>query len=171
MILKPTKTTITQPHHIWPTLSDEEWIKTEVNLKDLILADYGKKNNVNVASLTQSEIRDIILGMEIQAPSLQRQVTPQIPFSFSFPSILCSVCSLAVLCIFLFSEANCAILHGSSLVLTTPDDVHSHCTPSSPAANCRNRKAKPGSQPNDGCDHEDGERALGGNDHYHTICV
>ena len=28
---------------------------------------------MNVSSLTQSEIRDIILGMEIQAPSLQRQ--------------------------------------------------------------------------------------------------
>ena len=41
--------------------------------QDLILADYGKKNNVNVASLTQSEIRDIILGMEISAPSAQRQ--------------------------------------------------------------------------------------------------
>ena len=37
-------------------------------LKDLILADYGKKNNVNVASLTQSEIRDVILGMEIAPP-------------------------------------------------------------------------------------------------------
>jgi hypothetical protein len=33
----------------------------------------GKRNNVNVASLTQSEIRDIILGMEIAPPSLQRQ--------------------------------------------------------------------------------------------------
>ena len=44
-----------------------------MSLKDLILADYGKKNNVNVASLTQSEIRDIILGMEISAPSAQRQ--------------------------------------------------------------------------------------------------
>jgi pre-mRNA-processing factor 8 len=31
--------------------------QVEVTLKDLILADYGKKNNVNVASLTQSEIR------------------------------------------------------------------------------------------------------------------
>lgn len=39
----------------------------------MILADYGKKNNVNVASLTQSEVRDIILGMEISAPSAQRQ--------------------------------------------------------------------------------------------------
>merc|ERR1711881_485119 len=73
MVLKPDKMTITEPHHIWPTLSNDEWIKVEVTLKDLILADYGKKNNVNVASLTQSEIRDIILGMEIAPPSIQRQ--------------------------------------------------------------------------------------------------
>lgn len=46
--------------------------------QDLIMADYGKKNNVNVASLTQSEIRDIILGMEIQAPSAQRQMIADI---------------------------------------------------------------------------------------------
>ena len=72
LILKPEKTTITQPHHIWPTLTDDEWMKVEVSLKDLILADYSKKNNINVASLTQSEIRDIILGMEIAAPSQQR---------------------------------------------------------------------------------------------------
>lgn len=44
VILKPDKTTITEPHHIWPTLNDEEWIRVEVALKDLILADYGKKN-------------------------------------------------------------------------------------------------------------------------------
>ncbi|KAI9583820.1 pre-mRNA-processing-splicing factor 8 [Glossina fuscipes] len=78
IILKPDKTTITEAHHIWPTLTDEEWIKVEVQLKDLILADYGKKNNVNVASLTQSEIRDIILGMEISAPSAQRQQIAEI---------------------------------------------------------------------------------------------
>lgn len=101
MLLKPDKTTITEPHHIWPSLTDEEWIKVEVQLKDLILADYGKKNkyvnllqsfiishcvifiiylifSVNVASLTQSEIRDIILGMEISAPSAQRQQIAEI---------------------------------------------------------------------------------------------
>jgi len=78
IILRPDRSTITEPHHIWPTLSDEEWIKVEVALKDLILGDYGKKNNVNVASLTQSEIRDIILGMEISAPSLQRQQIAEI---------------------------------------------------------------------------------------------
>ncbi|KAF2893521.1 hypothetical protein ILUMI_12653 [Ignelater luminosus] len=78
VILKPDKTTIAEPHHIWPTLSDNEWIKVEAQLKDLIIADYGKKNNVNVASLIQSDIRDIILGTQTNAPSAQRQQIPQI---------------------------------------------------------------------------------------------
>ena len=29
---------------MWPSLGFDEWIKVEVALKDLILADYGKKN-------------------------------------------------------------------------------------------------------------------------------
>ncbi|CAG8924969.1 unnamed protein product [Penicillium salamii] len=78
IILRPDKTVITQEHHIWPSLSDEDWIKVEVQLRDLILNDYGKKNNVNVQSLTSSEVRDIILGMEISAPSLQRQQAAEI---------------------------------------------------------------------------------------------
>lgn len=78
VLMKPDKSTITQPHHIWPTLTDEEWVTLEVALKDLILSDYGRKNNVNVASLTQSEIRDIILGMEIAPPSQQRQEIAEI---------------------------------------------------------------------------------------------
>ncbi|KAL2155807.1 hypothetical protein VTH82DRAFT_549 [Thermothelomyces myriococcoides] len=78
LILRPDKTVITQDHHIWPTLSDEDWIKVEMQLRDLILNDYGKKNNVNVSSLTTSEVRDIILGMEISAPSLQRQQAAEI---------------------------------------------------------------------------------------------
>lgn len=53
MILKPDKTVITEAHHIWPTLSDEQWMKVEIALKDLVLADYAKKNNVNVGALTQ----------------------------------------------------------------------------------------------------------------------
>eukprot|EP01040_Poterioochromonas_malhamensis_P001445 gene1445-1533_t len=77
-ILRPDKSVVTEPHHVWPTLTDEQWIKVEVTLKDLILADYGKRNNVNVASLTQSEVRDIILGMEITPPSLQRQQIAEI---------------------------------------------------------------------------------------------
>jgi pre-mRNA-processing factor 8 len=50
----------------------------EIALKDLILNDYAKKNNVNVGALTQSEIRDIILGAEIAPPSQQRQQIAEI---------------------------------------------------------------------------------------------
>ncbi|OAA69759.1 procn [Cordyceps fumosorosea ARSEF 2679] len=78
LILRPDKTIITLEHHIWPSLTDEEWIKVETQLRDLILNDYGKKNNVNVSSLTTSEVRDIILGMEISAPSMQRQQAAEI---------------------------------------------------------------------------------------------
>lgn len=52
MILKPNKQVITQPNHIWPTLTDDEWVKVENELKNLILADYCKKNNVNINALT-----------------------------------------------------------------------------------------------------------------------
>ena len=78
LILRPDRTVITAEHHVWPTLTDEQWIKVETQLKDLILADYGKRNSVNVASLTQAEIRDIILGMEIAPPSAQRQQIAEI---------------------------------------------------------------------------------------------
>ncbi|KAH6911378.1 pre-mRNA-processing-splicing factor [Coprinopsis sp. MPI-PUGE-AT-0042] len=61
IILHPDKNTITEPHFV------------EVAMKDLILQDFGKRNSVNIASLTVSEIRDIILGQEIAAPSVQRQ--------------------------------------------------------------------------------------------------
>ena len=36
--LRPDKSTITEPHFVWPTLSDDDWFKVEVVLKDLILA-------------------------------------------------------------------------------------------------------------------------------------
>ncbi|KTW31264.1 pre-mRNA-processing-splicing factor 8 [Pneumocystis jirovecii RU7] len=78
MILRPSKEIITESHKIWPTLTDQQWIDVELSLRDLILGDYGKKNNVNVASLTSSEVRDIILGMEISAPSIQRQQITEI---------------------------------------------------------------------------------------------
>lgn len=72
-ILRPGNDVRSEPHHVWPTLSNEEWMKVEIALKDLILADYGVRNNVNVASLTESEVRDIILGAEITPPSAQRE--------------------------------------------------------------------------------------------------
>ena len=77
-ILRPTADTITQPHHVWPTFTAEQWIEVEHNLTDMILAYYSKNNNVSVTSLTQSEIRDIILGMPIAPPSQQRQQMAEI---------------------------------------------------------------------------------------------
>ncbi|OJA15623.1 hypothetical protein AZE42_11812 [Rhizopogon vesiculosus] len=73
IILHPDKSTITEPHFVWPTLTDDEWIKVEVVMKDLILADSGKRNSVNIASLTASEIRDIILG---QRDRCSLRITP-----------------------------------------------------------------------------------------------
>lgn len=73
VILKPDKTIVMQQHDVWPSLTDYEWNHFEVQLEDCILADNGKKNDVNMASLTQSEVRDIILGMEIASASIQRQ--------------------------------------------------------------------------------------------------
>ncbi|PLW34759.1 hypothetical protein PCANC_10440 [Puccinia coronata f. sp. avenae] len=48
-------------------------MRVELALWDLILADYAERNAVNTASLTSSEIQDIILGMEFQAPLIQTQ--------------------------------------------------------------------------------------------------
>ncbi|KAG2326430.1 hypothetical protein Bca52824_009158 [Brassica carinata] len=78
MLLKPDKSVVTEPHHIWPSLTDEQWIKVEGALRDLLLFDYAKKNNVNTSALTQSEMRDIILGAEITPPSQQRQQIAEI---------------------------------------------------------------------------------------------
>ncbi|ODQ79585.1 hypothetical protein BABINDRAFT_171747 [Babjeviella inositovora NRRL Y-12698] len=64
---------VTEDHHIWPTFTDEQWIDVETQLRDLILADYCQKHGVNAASLTQAEIRDLILGQDIRAPSAKRQ--------------------------------------------------------------------------------------------------
>ena len=61
-----------------PLIIDACILQVEIALKDLILADYSKKNNVNVGALTQSEIRDIILGAEITPPSMQRQQIAEI---------------------------------------------------------------------------------------------
>jgi pre-mRNA-processing factor 8 len=38
VILRPDKNTITKDNFVWPSLTDDEWIKVEVALKDLILA-------------------------------------------------------------------------------------------------------------------------------------
>lgn len=78
LILRPNKDVITQPNHIWPNLSDDQWLQVEIGLRDLILADYAKKNNANIAALTETELRDIILGMEMTEDSIRNKAIEDI---------------------------------------------------------------------------------------------
>ncbi|KAF2567779.1 hypothetical protein F2Q68_00027767, partial [Brassica cretica] len=107
MLLKPDKSVVTEPHHIWPSLTDDQWMKVEVALRDLILSDYAKKNNVNTSALTQSEIRDIILGAEITPPSQQRQQIAEIEKQAKEASQLNAVTTRTV------------NVHGEELIVTT----------------------------------------------------
>ncbi|KAI6689937.1 hypothetical protein NL676_026765 [Syzygium grande] len=107
MLLKPDKTVVTEPHHIWPSLTDDQWMKVEVALRDLILSDYAKKNNVNTSALTQSEIRDIILGAEITPPSQQRQQIAEIEKQAKEASQLTAV------------TTRTTNVHGDELIVTT----------------------------------------------------
>mmetsp|Transcript_44709 Transcript_44709/g.74621 ORF Transcript_44709/g.74621 Transcript_44709/m.74621 type:complete len:2266 (+) Transcript_44709:990-7787(+) len=50
--------------YLWPNLDAQEWINVEVILKDLIINDYCQRHKITTSSLTQVEIRDIILGLE-----------------------------------------------------------------------------------------------------------
>ncbi|XBW36857.1 hypothetical protein QEN19_002436 [Hanseniaspora menglaensis] len=59
--------------HLWPSFSEDQWIDVEADFRDLILEEFGNKYHVNVKALTQTEIKDLILGQNIKAPSVKRQ--------------------------------------------------------------------------------------------------
>jgi pre-mRNA-processing factor 8 len=123
IILRPHKDIATQAHHIWPDLEASAWVKAEVALKglielrvrinfnfslaDLILLDYGKQNNVNISALTQTEIRDIILGMDIAPKSEIRQQIAEIERQSGDTSNLTAVTT---------KSTN---VHGDQMVVTT----------------------------------------------------
>lgn len=50
LILRPDKSVITKPHHIWPSLSDEEWIKVEI----VPPSEQGKRNQFVIHQQTNS---------------------------------------------------------------------------------------------------------------------
>lgn len=54
--------------YTWPSLSRDDWIDVENEMSELVIEEYGKTNGVNTKLLTQSEIRDIILGQSLAAP-------------------------------------------------------------------------------------------------------
>lgn len=75
MIMKAAASGPKQSNHIWPTLTQDEWPQVEIELRNIILADFAKSCNVNISSLTQSEIRDIILGLDSAKESINsRQI-------------------------------------------------------------------------------------------------
>lgn len=65
-------------HFIWPKLQPDEWPRVEVELKNIVLSDFAKKTNVSVNSLTQSEIRDIILGLETANETIKARATEEV---------------------------------------------------------------------------------------------
>lgn len=74
LLLHPDSAIKTKENHLWPSFTPEQWVRIENELSDLILNDYAKKHDINVESLTQNEIRDIILGQPIAPPSAERQM-------------------------------------------------------------------------------------------------
>lgn len=78
MILRPNSSITTKEHHLWPTLNIDQWRNVESELADLILSDYSEKFSININSLTDNEIRDIILGQKMDAPSVKNQKIAEI---------------------------------------------------------------------------------------------
>lgn len=56
--------TVTASHHIWPTLTAEEWITVETNLKNLVLENYCKQNALSIQTLAEDQVGMIIYGFE-----------------------------------------------------------------------------------------------------------
>jgi pre-mRNA-processing factor 8 len=72
-ILQPDRHVVTEPHHFWPTHTLQEWKDIEMQLSDVILADYARRNSIQVSQLTTKEAQDIILGKEITSVELQNE--------------------------------------------------------------------------------------------------
>jgi pre-mRNA-processing factor 8 len=61
--------------HTLPNLKDEEWVKVEIELRNLILDDYSHKTGLDAGSFSQSQIIKIILGVEnIEASGLNEDL-------------------------------------------------------------------------------------------------
>nr|UXY87508.1 splicing factor Prp8 [Cryptomonas sp.] len=50
--------------YFWPKFPDEKWIKIEIILKDMIIDEYCYHKKINPKSLSNNDIRAIILGAE-----------------------------------------------------------------------------------------------------------
>ncbi|KAL6928706.1 hypothetical protein ACO0SA_002035 [Hanseniaspora valbyensis] len=73
LILSKDSEVLIKRDHLWPSFSEDQWIDIEAEFRDLILEEFANKYHVNVKALTQTEIKDLILGQNIKAPSVKRQ--------------------------------------------------------------------------------------------------
>lgn len=77
-LLKEDPTILVKDHHLWPSFNDEQWIIIEGKMRDLILSEYSQKYNIDTSLLTQTEIKDIILGQNVKASSVRKQQIPEV---------------------------------------------------------------------------------------------
>lgn len=73
LILRLDRGPSSNQSHLWSMLDPYQWTLVEQALKELILIDYGRKNNVTVSDLTLSESKDILMGGDLIPKSLQRR--------------------------------------------------------------------------------------------------
>lgn len=64
---------MTKPSHLWPSLTDDEWMGVENSLKHMISLEYAERYNVSAPAPTESEIQDYILGVVTPAMRKKRQ--------------------------------------------------------------------------------------------------
>ena len=62
-----------ESNFVWPKIDLDSWLKVEIELRNLILADFANRCNVNISSLISSEIQDIILGMETAEETIAKR--------------------------------------------------------------------------------------------------
>jgi pre-mRNA-processing factor 8 len=71
--------------NFWPFFTDEEWVKNEIFLKDLVLEGFSLKNKIDPESLFETEIRDIVFGCykkeNVEFSSNEKNVSQNISFS------------------------------------------------------------------------------------------
>lgn len=70
VILKPDKTTITEPHHIWPTLTDEEWVPVEVGLRACFINKAVKRGNASLVRCATEFLLCSLISLVDFGPSL-----------------------------------------------------------------------------------------------------
>lgn len=54
---------------VWPDLVDSEWIRKEIELKDIVVGKYCDAHGMDSSSLSQSEVRDIVFGFKVSSGS------------------------------------------------------------------------------------------------------